>query len=1090
MNVQTEFAPPPSPTLFKGEVIVGPPRPRIYVDQLVASSIKNPIVLHSVASQLKDNKAGNDILLPKENPLVRYVAERMETEIAQFGSRSQILQEAITNGAEAKRSDGKKVRVEVSLKENEASIADNGKGMRLVEEFFTQVLKPHSGEEGKVRGQFGQGTKAYWGLLNRPESFIEIESTTEMEPRQSFRVKMFYDENHRRCLEFLPSTSDIIGSKVTFRNCDLGASAQLLESIQNNVQDIDYAAIYCNGRILNAAASESQTYCDARGTGIKLIGDMSEMKPLVKTRINVRGEKMRESSYESDRNEGEKIGESRLVIDLSKESMKAEARSNEHLILTSADRDMLITQISIIARDDQLEPAKKVHILAALSRPLAFLQKNSNQSKEPQDDLIRHLAAHLIPLTTSLELSVVEADTGIEAMDWGKDVIPIDEALIGYFPVEQRSICQQIARGYSGGKLQLLEGPIKKGSNGEMGEPIMRVGNKLYINQELLMGEDLEFPMRASACNTLIKLWNDVGLDNVPIDGVFTDSQFGPVTRRLDEAQELWPNMSFTPLSIEALLKASGERLNQPEKGNPQIDNLNLLSKPRKGGEMSELEAIAAGEEILITGAEEELMAIHTGRLPWKSEEEMKNLERQAHVEHYQRERLSIENAHTLILKNFPSLEEIHEGVVDLKVDYIKRCFHQIRTNNYTEDNQIFKLFFGDVDLQRERIHYKDIKERAIDTQDNGPELHLNKVWDPIFEKIVKTHGKDAEIFAQYLKGNKNRLFDFISTTSAGYELSFYVSNQEDDLESLRLLTPDQKNERIKWVLDTIQQLDPLSKNLFIEANFDSAFYTYLNPEVGKEEEVDFLSVYDPIKEGLVKSIASEVGSLYELSSNNQLFQLQHIIQGKPVDIPALKRQLAQNISSTLFYSHKGFDIAYQQWLRENQEDFSHMLDEYSNVIDLRRCLGSSGQTPFKYIFERGYVGEDIKKTSHFIEELQLNKRYANPTDEYRFNALLRIAHDKNFNEIHISQLPIVYELCEEKLKSLTNETLIQFAHGNYNLGRNGNGDFIVDPDYKERIITNLLPYTRLSSEIWNAYVSDVLQRMSQGEDPANQKWS
>ena len=86
MNVQTEFAPPPSPTLFKGEVIVGPPRPRIYVDQLVASSIKNPIVLHTVASQLKDNKAGNDILLPKENPLVRYVAERMETEIAQFGN--------------------------------------------------------------------------------------------------------------------------------------------------------------------------------------------------------------------------------------------------------------------------------------------------------------------------------------------------------------------------------------------------------------------------------------------------------------------------------------------------------------------------------------------------------------------------------------------------------------------------------------------------------------------------------------------------------------------------------------------------------------------------------------------------------------------------------------------------------------------------------------------------------------------------------------------------------------------------------------------------------------------------------------------
>jgi len=72
-----------STSLFKGEVIVGSPKPRIYVDQLVASSIRNPRVLQEVASQLTHNDIGANTLLPQENPLVRHVSERMETEIGQ-----------------------------------------------------------------------------------------------------------------------------------------------------------------------------------------------------------------------------------------------------------------------------------------------------------------------------------------------------------------------------------------------------------------------------------------------------------------------------------------------------------------------------------------------------------------------------------------------------------------------------------------------------------------------------------------------------------------------------------------------------------------------------------------------------------------------------------------------------------------------------------------------------------------------------------------------------------------------------------------------------------------------------------------------
>src|SRR5438067_1290259 len=81
----------------------------IHVDQLVATSIQRPGVLHEAADRLKRNQGITDLLLPETNPLVSYYRDRLKAETAQFGSMGQIIQEAVMNGAEARRSDGEKV---------------------------------------------------------------------------------------------------------------------------------------------------------------------------------------------------------------------------------------------------------------------------------------------------------------------------------------------------------------------------------------------------------------------------------------------------------------------------------------------------------------------------------------------------------------------------------------------------------------------------------------------------------------------------------------------------------------------------------------------------------------------------------------------------------------------------------------------------------------------------------------------------------------------------------------------------------------------------------------------------------------------
>lgn len=232
--------------------------PVISVDRLVASSIKNPEVLIQVSDNLKSAKKIDNLLLPSDSPLVAYTRDRLEREIAQFGIVSQVIQEAVTNGAEARRSTGERVTVQIRRGEDLLEITDNGKGMRLAEEFFAQVLRPHSGEEGKIRGQFGQGTKSYWGLLQRDDSFIEIHSTTER--GESFSALLRYQDGRRVCeiKQIAKHAFAESGTSIKFIGCELGNIDQALEAVNRRVEYIDYAEIVTEGEVINARAMEGR----------------------------------------------------------------------------------------------------------------------------------------------------------------------------------------------------------------------------------------------------------------------------------------------------------------------------------------------------------------------------------------------------------------------------------------------------------------------------------------------------------------------------------------------------------------------------------------------------------------------------------------------------------------------------------------------------------------------------------------------------------------------------------------------------------------------------------------------------------------
>jgi len=119
---------------------------RVYVDSLVATGMTDDGVFARIAQALD---SGDDVrgLLTVDNPLVRHTRERMEVETAQFARASQILAEAVTNGAEARKSGGKEVTVEVKVGEKTIVVDDNGKGMSMpdfLRHFFILTVSPFS----------------------------------------------------------------------------------------------------------------------------------------------------------------------------------------------------------------------------------------------------------------------------------------------------------------------------------------------------------------------------------------------------------------------------------------------------------------------------------------------------------------------------------------------------------------------------------------------------------------------------------------------------------------------------------------------------------------------------------------------------------------------------------------------------------------------------------------------------------------------------------------------------------------------------------------------------------------------------------
>jgi hypothetical protein len=132
--------------------------------QLLASSLdpRRPNFAAQLEQQIDQGDKLEDVLLAPDNSLVKSTEYLFQIEPQQFSSIAQPYVEAIINEAEAARADGRQVTVDVTLDLQAITIKGNGKGMDFKKNFVGQVVRPHSGDEGKVRGQFGQGTKSYW----------------------------------------------------------------------------------------------------------------------------------------------------------------------------------------------------------------------------------------------------------------------------------------------------------------------------------------------------------------------------------------------------------------------------------------------------------------------------------------------------------------------------------------------------------------------------------------------------------------------------------------------------------------------------------------------------------------------------------------------------------------------------------------------------------------------------------------------------------------------------------------------------------------------------------------------------------------
>lgn len=561
------------------------------VARILASTLNpnNPNLGREITVALDNRQDIADVLLPPDNELVKQTEYLFDIEPSQFASFAQPYVEAITNEAEAQRKDGNRVKVDVHLDTHQISIAGNGKGMDFQHHFIGQVIRPHSGDEGKLRGQFGQGTLSYWMASEN----VRIVSIPEEDNARGFEVELrnnSHDANKGKTVagSLVPNHQErTSGTQVIFDRPHFNGKPleqehlhRIASYIQEAVKNIYYAEIHIH---LNGDETfVNQTAIEAERVKVDDIEILflqgkggSESSYPIATHIDVVGETLWSNQFNEQ--------QSGIILNLPRQVMKAEARSLRHVELREKDLDALYT----LVQESQSyfpEASKRAHVLASLSETINILNIPDQAKKQIHTEVVLQIA---ICLETK-QLRVFTSGVGQEKIVLPSNTILLPPEVSQKLPEKHRNSALEHVSGYSHTETMYLSEFRAEYSQ----DFFIRVGNIFCLNKNLLgsisSGNDYQIENALiRALNTAIKLYN---LSNPAeadqIRGYFHSLQLGEATRikplYLDSTKEKSKHQesaipqpekipSDTPFSLEIQALEQLAPTTTPEEPNSEI---------------------------------------------------------------------------------------------------------------------------------------------------------------------------------------------------------------------------------------------------------------------------------------------------------------------------------------------------------------------------------------------------------------------------------------------------------------------------------------------------------------------------------------
>ncbi len=708
--------------------------------QLLASSLdpRRPNFAQQLEQQIDQGGNLEDVLLSPENSLVKSTEYLFQIEPQQFSSIAQPYVEAIINEAEAARADGRQVTVDVTLDLQAITIKGNGKGMDFKKNFVGQVVRPHSGDEGKVRGQFGQGTKSYWLAGEN----VTISSVPENPDSRGFDVSLKNNSQDKSKGKSIavelkkPQSNSEPGTTVVFEQPRANGKPVTKDDLQyiadyihKAVEHVYFAKINLTvdgkSEVVNKRALEAPRY--KSGEVEVIVIPTKESAPLdarVLSAIDVAGESLWQ---ESDFSTAEQ-----LVINFPRQRMKAEARSFNHLSLLEEDQNSVENLIQQLI-DNETSPLHLAKCLSSISRQLDQLSDEKIQFSEAKKSLSNELSK----LAESKVITLFPAWPGTEGLLFSEKTVLVGETVSALVPENLRTNALQ--------KVEFADGPTMFASafqSARNDEFFMRIGPAACVNIEIFekaktQSTQVKNSLRTALNTSLIHYNYTHPLAAEQIKGRFTSTDY---VQFLTSAE-----LSSTPPSPETTLVDRSVIAD----GKPRDEDLATLL-PRA------LESITPAEftSAVLTEQEQSVVEKLTNRDSWEDKmtqfvtdefdvytslltRVLKMKDGKIHVEEYtEAELLDAFRNMWGDLSERALLEKLVEG---LKPDQLVKQTE----NSYIEIFSDFLLFCGEKDENTQKSFKK-----LLEYVDSEP---INSKFD----QASNTGGHFGSILLLWLSGNE-----------------------------------------------------------------------------------------------------------------------------------------------------------------------------------------------------------------------------------------------------------------------------------------------------------------------------------------------